>query len=227
MQLIFSDHSQERRSTYQISRYPAALIDIWNLDNGARLLLRPVLPQDGALLSSMIQGLSRTTRRNRFHGAVNALSSDALRHMTCVDYRRHVAFVITTFQADRERVVADARFVIDERGDGAEFALVVDDQWQRLGLGVRAMQALGLAAQRQGLSWLHGCVLSANVPMLSLMQSCQFSCVADREDESLVRVERRLSVHQSMQNTVRKRNWPQRWFSAMRSATSPETQRLA
>jgi GNAT superfamily N-acetyltransferase len=216
---MLAGHPPERRSAYQICRYPATLIDVWSLRNGTRMTLRPVLPQDSGLLGTMIAGLSRATRYNRFHGAVNALSADALRHMTCVDYRNHFAFVVTAFNLNQERVVADARFVVDSSGEGAEFALVVDDRWQRLGLGERAMQALAHAADRQGLSWLHGSVLSANVPMLALMRRCQFFCAPDREDERLVRVERSPGACAVAPNRSLRRYWPSRWFSALRNPT--------
>lgn len=208
-----NSHTHERRRQYQVSRYPTSLIDVWGAKNGSKLTLRPVLPQDDGLLGNMIQGLSRATRKNRFHGAVNALSDETLQQMTCVDYRKHMAFVITAHEGNRERLVADARFVVDESGDSAEFAIVVDDNWQRLGLGERAIEALATAADRQGLSWLHGSVLSANAPMLSLVQRCDFSCTPDRNEEHLVCIERRLGGHAQKHETPPRRYWPPSWLS--------------
>jgi GNAT superfamily N-acetyltransferase len=217
MQHQANGHTHERRRKYQLSRYPTSLIDVWGAKNGAKLTLRPVLPQDHGLLGNMIQGLSRATRNNRFHGAVNELSDDTLQQMTCVDYQRHMAFVISAHENNRERLVADARFVIDERGDGAEFAIVVDDNWQRLGLGERAIGALAAAADRQGLSWLHGSVLSANAPMLSLVQRCDFGCTPDRQDDHLVCIERRLGMHALKRDTAPQRYWPPSWLTLRRS----------
>ena len=219
MQPMLVGHLPERRGAYQICRYPATLIDVWHLRNGTRMTLRPVLPQDSGLLGNMIQGLSDVTRYNRFHGAVKALSADALRHMTNVDYRNHVAFVVTAFNQKQERVVADARFVVDRSGESAEFALVVDDHWQRLGLGERAMHALAHAADRQGLSWLHGSVLNANAPMLALMRRCEYFCTPDRHDERLVRVEKSPGVPPVTRNRSAWRHWPSKWFSALRNPT--------
>lgn len=218
MQQLPSDHLQERRSSYQINRYPTALIDVWHMKGGERLTLRPVLPQDSKLLDNLIQGVSRKTRHNRFHGAVTSLSAADLKQMTCVDYRRHLAFVVTTVEDSREQVVADARYVVDEYGDGAEFALLVDDRWQRRGLGERAMRALAQSADRQGLTWLHGSVLSSNLPMLSLVQRCEFGCTPDREDEQMIHVERRLGKRQSAGKARREGQSPLRWLSARYNA---------
>jgi hypothetical protein len=35
--------------TYQIHRYPAELVDVVHLSDGARVVIRPVLPQDREL----------------------------------------------------------------------------------------------------------------------------------------------------------------------------------
>jgi hypothetical protein len=35
--------------TYQIHRYPAELVDVVNLSDGARVVIRPVLPRIGSL----------------------------------------------------------------------------------------------------------------------------------------------------------------------------------
>ncbi len=216
-------HATDRRRTGQNllpgTGYPTSLIDVWHVKNGTRLTIRPVLPQDGALLGKMIQGLSPETRHNRFHGAVNGLSAEALRQMSCVDYLHHLAFVITTCDTHQERVVADARYFVDAQGDSAEFAIVVDDGWQRMGLGERAMQTLVQAADLQGLSWLHGSVLSGNASMLSLMQRCQFCAREDRGNDNLVCVEKHLGQCPAIGRSIFERYLSSRWLSVCRSFT--------
>ena len=212
--------SSEASLSYLVSHYPAMLIDAWTLRNGARVTLRPVLPQDHGLLGDMIQRLSQATRYNRFHGAVSGLSAAMLQHMTQVDHRRHLAFVITTADGDREQVVADARYVVDDEGDSAEFAIVVDDAWQRRGLAERAVRSLGAAARRGGLRWLHGSVLAANAPMLALMQRCGFRCTPDRKDERLVQVEARVDHAAPAPTPPREVSWPARWLASHRSGAS-------
>ena len=173
------------------TRYPTAFIDVWRLRDGTRLTLRPVLPQDASLLGKLVTELSPASRSNRFHGAIQGLSQVELKSMSCIDYARTMAFVITWEDKSRgEQVIADARYVVDENAvDCAEFAVMVDDHWQGHGLGLRAMQALTLAGRQAGLSWLYGDIRSRNVAMLSLMRRCGFSCTPDREDDDIVHAE--------------------------------------
>lgn len=179
------------RPRYEIHHYPAALIDVRTLPDGTRLMLRPVLPQDSLLLADLVDGLSPAGRRNRFHGAVN-LGAALLQRMSCVDYERELAFVVTTHEAAAERVIADARYCVDADARGAEFALMVDERWQRHGVGRWAMHALRDAAQAAGLTWLHGEVLSDNAPMRALMLRCGLCCTPDAEDDRLMLAQLRL-----------------------------------
>lgn len=200
-------------ATYQINHYPAALIDVWTLPDRTRLTLRPVLPQDDRLLGDLIGRVSRTTLRNRFHGAVNGVSANRLLQMSCVDYRQHLAFVVTLLESGCEKIVADARYCIDEDGEGAEFALLIDDAWQRRGLGARAMGALAGAARSAGLNWLHGDVLASNLPMLALMQRCRFCCTPDLADDRLMRAEMRLGNPAATAPSSPRLAWFPRWLS--------------
>ncbi len=178
---------------YQIHHYPTTLIDVRSLRDGTRLTLRPVLPQDDLLLAALVARLSPRARRNRFHGAVQ-LSAQSARRMSCIDYGRELAFVVTTRHAASECVIADARYCVDHDAQGAEFAVLVDEQWQRRGLGSWVMAALRDAAHEAGLHWLHGEVLSDNAPMLALMQRCGLCCTPDPEDDRLVQVQARLGA---------------------------------
>ena len=163
------------------------LIDVWRAQNGQRFTLRLIRPADWLLLGNLVERVSQATRYNRFHSALRSLPADVLQGMTYVDSRRQVALVVTTRSASEEIIVADVRYVV-ERDDDAEFAILVDDPYQRLGLATRAMNALGAAAYAAGIRSLYGSVLGSNSAMLAMTRQCGFSRAADREDRRLVHV---------------------------------------
>jgi GNAT superfamily N-acetyltransferase len=180
---------------YGIHHYPTEWIETRVQADAPRLTLRPILPQDAGPLDVLMRGLNPEDRRRRFHGVVK-LSSARLQEMACVDFRRHLALVVTTAAGSGgERLIADARYVVDADGLGAEFALVVDAEWQRRGVGAWAMRTLQEAATHGGLQWLHGEVLHDNTPMLGLMRRCGFILSPDPEDDGLLRVQRRVGRH--------------------------------
>ena len=147
--------TQIATAPYRIHRYPSQLIESWTLRNGQRATLRPVLPQDDVSEQAFVAALSVASRRNRFHGAVNGLSTARAEAMTNIDYQSHMGFVVTVLEGDTERVIADARYVMNDTGDSAEFAVVVADAWHGLGLGRRLISALCKCAHRAGARWLY------------------------------------------------------------------------
>jgi len=166
--------------------YPTHLIDVWNVGR-ERLTLRPILPQDQGPLREMLYRTSIATRRARFHEAVDHFAEETLRAMTRLDSSDVLALVVTRCSPLRgETVIADARYVVDVDRAGADFAILVDDAWQRRGVGTRVVNAMLDAAYGEGLGHLRGSVLRSNTAMLSLLRKLQFSFAHDPDDARLV-----------------------------------------
>lgn len=180
------DHGQARCG-------PATLVETRVPRRTPPLRLRPILPQDADLLAQLLDGLSPAARRNRFHGAVR-LSPSHFRQMSTIDPSNQLAVVVSTMVGGSEQLIADARYVVEPGGQGAEFALLVADRWQGQGVGAWAMQVLQRAATNAGLIWLQGDVLQDNLPMLGLMRRCGFALSPDAEDDRIVKAQRRLGA---------------------------------
>ncbi|HUP07289.1 MAG TPA: GNAT family protein [Caldimonas sp.] len=169
-------------------------IHTWCSQDGQRFTLRPVEPRDLGLLAEMFRRTSGASRYDRFHGAVNELPLHVLRDFTHVDHRTHVALVITCGAPEGEIVVAEARYTVDVGASTGEFAVLVEDRWQRRGLGERAVRSLVEAACRAGLRRLRGDVLRTNAAMLALMKRCGFGRTAGAREARAVAFEKRLGV---------------------------------
>lgn len=179
---------------YRLHRYPAHLIETKPLDDGLHITVRPVLPQDEALLRDFVAALSPASRRWRFHAGVNSLGESCARRMAEVDYEHEMVLVATVATDDGdERLVAEARYVVTDRRT-AEFAIVVADGWAGRGLAQRLLAQLARCAAHAGLRWLRGEVLADNERMLALMQRCGFHLAPSREDEQIVIAERCLEL---------------------------------
>jgi acetyltransferase len=165
----------------------------WTTACGTELTLRPVHPEDAALLGELFEeGLSRDARYSRFHGAVGRLSATRLAWMADADFQRHAAFVVTRHVDGLEHAVAEGRWVRTAVNPGAEFALCVADAWQGRGIGRQLLRALVRAGQEQGLPCLQGDVMPSNGAMQAVARSLGFDCAPHPEETSLVRAERSL-----------------------------------
>ena len=167
--------------------------ELLTMREGTRLLVRPILPQDGQALAAMINRASDAVRQRRFPSAEGPVTVQQMERLTHVDQQRHVALVVSV-QDGSERIVAEARYLVDADGEGAEFALMVDEQWQRRGIGASLMRALGHAAADADVAWLHCAVMESNTAMLGLMKRCRFYCRPDQLDARIVHVETRSRV---------------------------------
>jgi acetyltransferase len=162
----------------------------WTTACGTELTLRPVRPEDAALLGELFEdGLSRAARYSRFHGAVGRLSASRLAWMADADFQRHAAFIVTRWEDGLEHAVAEGRWVRTAVTPGAEFALAVADAWQGRGIGRQLLAALVQAGREQGLPCLLGDVLPGNQAMQSLARSQRFGCATHPEDAALMRAE--------------------------------------
>jgi acetyltransferase len=85
-----------------------------------------------------------------------------------------------------------AQYAVCEPLD-VEFAVVVDDAWQRQGLGVELLGMLAEHAARAGFSALTGFVLADNWPMLGLLARLDCELVTDR-DPYAIRVVKRFDM---------------------------------
>ena len=178
-----------------IHPYPARLVQVRRFADGIPWVLRPIRPEDAQPLQEFIRGLSERSRYMRFVSMMRELTPRMVSRYTQVDYHRELALVAATQVPNpanrghpREVLVGFAHYLRNPDGRGAEYALVIGDDWQRRGLGRQLMTALIDAAREQGLEYIDGLVLSTNRPMLSLMTSLGFTNDADPEDLSLIHI---------------------------------------
>jgi acetyltransferase len=173
--------------------YPAELSRSWTLPSGESLRLRPIRHDDDDLEQAFVSGLSRETARQRMLGGAFKITPEWIRAMTHIDYKRHMALVLTIAASGVEQFVGVGRYVIDGTAQTtAEFALVIADRWQGHGLGRRLLDALVEHATEAGVEAIEGIVLATNRGMLKLALSSGFGIEAVPDDATVVRVRRGL-----------------------------------
>lgn len=163
--------------TYSISRYPVHLIDVVHAADGTRLIIRPTLPQDIDLQRAFFRALSDQSRYTRFMTRWGELPVSLAERFENIDYRRHVALLASTFDAaGRESMIAEARYVVDDRDPGTcEFAIAVADDRQRRGIATALLARLERQAARAGMKKIAALTLSTNVAMLKFAERAGYT----------------------------------------------------
>jgi acetyltransferase len=173
--------------------YPRRWVQRLDYGEGRSGLLRPIRPDDALALQEFIRALSERARYMRFVSMMRELTPRMLSRYTHVDYHRELALVATYSRVDEagqvsETIIGLAHYLRNPDGQGAEYALVIADDWQGHGLGGKLMRRLIEAARLQGLTYIEGLVLSNNRPMLTLMTRLGMINDPDPDDSSMRRV---------------------------------------
>ena len=178
-----------------IHPYPSRWVQELTFADGREWTLRPIRPEDVAALQEFIRSLTKRSRYMRFVSMMRELTPRMLARYTQIDYHRELALVATTHVANPanrghtiEIIIGLAHYLRNPDGRGAEYALVIGDDWQRRGLGAKLMNKLIDAATEQGLEYIDGMVIGSNQPMLSLMTWLGFTNDPDPEDPAMRKV---------------------------------------
>jgi acetyltransferase len=149
---------------------------------------RSVTAGDAAGLLALMQGATQASRRQRFHAALRRAPPGWAECMARLPRRDGVMLVAAESARPGARLIAEAGYRIAPNRRSAAFALLVDDAWQRRGLGAWAMCALLHFAAVDGLRWLHGEVLTGNTPMIGLLAQQGYRWVG--QEHEVLRAER-------------------------------------
>ena len=160
--------------------------------DGTVITVRPVRPEDAALKQEFVNGLSEEARHFRFMDATRELPPSLIVRFTQVDYDREMVLLAIVYKEGKERQIGSARYTQTPDGESVEFALAIDDRWQKCGLGRRLMGAIIDCAREKSYRSMVGDVLSDNQKMLRLMTSLGFSVLPHTEGPSMKRVVKQL-----------------------------------
>jgi acetyltransferase len=107
---------------------------------------------------------------------------------TQIDYDREMAFVAVTDDPAMPSELGVGRYIVNPDGHSVEFAIVVADDCQRLGIGSKLMKTLMQVSKEKGILFFEAEVLSSNEPTLNMVKKLGFSVEAIAGNDGLVRV---------------------------------------
>lgn len=151
------------------AEYPRELERKVSLDDGTRVRIRTIRPDDEARLIALHSRLSRDSRYHRFFSDVRRLPQTWAHSFAIVDYQRRLALVAEGGSAEEPVLIGVGRYEPTDEAETVEVAFVVEDRWQDKGLGRILLQDLLRAAEARGIHRFRAYVLPDNAPMLRLL----------------------------------------------------------
>ena len=144
-----------------------------------QLATRPVRPDDLSRFYALWPRLSRDTRYRRFHAPVRTLPAATVRRLVEVDHDLREAVVALV----GDDVVGVARYDRSPADPtSAELAVVVEDDWQGLGLGRQLMAGVLVLAAVRGVDRVIATVQEDNTAALRLVARLLSAATVECED---------------------------------------------
>ncbi|MET9178561.1 GNAT family N-acetyltransferase [Kitasatospora aureofaciens] len=164
--------------------HPAPAARAWeavsrlSLPDGTGLVLRPAGPADKAAALAMHGRCSPAALRLRYHGPVR----DAARYLDHLLDPRHGRSLVAA--APDGRILALGHLMWDD--EEAELAVLVEDAWQRRGLGLALLRRLTAAARTAGIGTVYAVTQAANTGLIAAMRRLAAPLDFRTEDGTLV-----------------------------------------
>jgi len=139
------------------------------------LRLRMIEPGDVSALRRCFTRLPAEDIRRRFMHSLRELPEPMAQRLCQIDPATEVAYVLVDDSVVPAELRGVGRIFIDEATDSAEFSVLVERDWTRMGLGALLMHRLVAVCRERGLAELWGYVLVENRPMLHLCSELGFA----------------------------------------------------
>ena len=171
---IVPPRSRERFAPRLEAMPTASLGEPVRTRDGRRLFLRGIRPDDVAALKRCFTRLSPEDIRRRFLHAMSELPEPMAQRLCHIDPAVETAFVLMDEAVEPAEMRGVGRIYVDASANSAEFSVLVEHAWARLGLGALLMQRLVDDCRQRGLHEVWGYVLLENRPMLELCRELGF-----------------------------------------------------
>jgi acetyltransferase len=159
--------------------YPTQYVTPWTLKNGTPVTIRPIRPEDEPLLVKFHETLSEHSVYMRYFSPLKLsqrVAHERLTRICFVDYDREMALVVEHRdpQSGERQVLAVGRLVKLRGANEAEYAILVNDQWQGQGIGTELLRRLIQIGRDERVARIVADILPDNQPMQKISKQLGF-----------------------------------------------------
>jgi acetyltransferase len=167
---IMHEHAEQDNNLI-IAPYPKQYVAQRILKNGLQVTFRPIKPEDESRFNELFRSLSLVSVRLRFFQIIKEMSHDTLSRYCNLDYDREVAIVT---ELNDGRIIGIVRLILDSHRKKGEFAIMVGDAWQGLGLGQKLVDHMLVIASDFKLESIYSVISTENIKMINLCKKMGF-----------------------------------------------------
>jgi acetyltransferase len=155
-------------------------------NDGTKLLVRPIRPDDEELMQRFFSHVTPDDLRLRFFAPVKEFGHAFIARLTQLDYARAMA-LIAIDEASGE-MLGGVRLHADANYENGEYAILIRSDIKGRGIGWLLMQMIIEYARAEGIRRIEGQVLRENTTMLAMCGELGFHAAQDPNDPGLLDV---------------------------------------
>jgi len=152
--------------------YPQEEEREFELKNNTKIVVRPSKASDVKGLQDLFYKLPTEDVYTRFFRKLKSLPVSEAEHLCNVDYYQEMAFVITTGEREKEKIIGSSFYVVNPSTNMADVAYMILHEWQGMGLGTILQQRMVAYAKSKGLKGFTADILQNNKAMLKMANKC-------------------------------------------------------
>ncbi|MGA2176757.1 MAG: bifunctional acetate--CoA ligase family protein/GNAT family N-acetyltransferase [Verrucomicrobiota bacterium] len=162
-----------------IRPYPSQYVGVWKTKNKKRITIRPIRPEDEPLMVKFHQTLSEQSVYQRYFSVLKLsqrITHERLTRICFNDYDREIALVAQYREtpAEEPQILGVGRLSKLRGVNEGEFAILVSDAWQGLGLGTELLKRVVQVGRDEKLQRIIGHILPENHIMHHICQKVGF-----------------------------------------------------
>jgi acetyltransferase len=155
--------------------YPEVYVQTCTLKDETEILLRPIKPEDEPMWFALLGNCSKETIYSRFLYFFRWDSHHVASRYCFNDYDREIAIVAELEAKGEHSLLGVGRLVADPDHASAEYALLIADDWQNMGLGSLITDHCIEIAEDWGVTRLTAVTTSDNQRMISVFRKRNFA----------------------------------------------------
>jgi len=173
------DTPEDKLPKLAIRPYPRQYVAPFKAKEGSDVMIRPIRPEDEPLLVQFHHSLSERSVRLRYFNTLKLgqrVAHERLIRVCFNDYDRELALVVerTDAATGQHEVLGIGRLSKLPDGKNAEFAIIVNDQWQNRGLGTELLKRLVEIGKAEKLTTISAQLLPENLEMQRVCKKIGF-----------------------------------------------------
>ena len=144
--------------------------------------IRAIRPSDEALLRDLFYHLSESSVYFRYFSPRRSMPHANLQKYVNLEEEQGISLVVTTGPRETRRMIAEGRFVLSEDDTFPDTAIMVDENYQRRGIGTFLLKYLIELARERGMEGFRADVLASNDPMNKIFNALPYKLQRRYED---------------------------------------------